>query len=167
MLLRLVTLGAVLTALVGHTFAADQQLRREARKETSSPAAGRSGPVGADPGAIDLTKDADGDGLPDELEAGVEAAREIASGGDPNQLDDDEVMPFAAVITDLADRLPLSARTREDQRHVLELTAELDTANPRKARRILRRIGNRERELRKDRNLELVMESLDRMLGPA
>jgi hypothetical protein len=167
MLLRWVTLGVVLSALVGHAFAAGQQVQTEAPKETSSPAAGGSGPVGADPGAIDLTKDADGDGLPDELEAGVEAAREIASGGDPNQLDDDEVVPFAAVITDLADRLPLSARTRQDQRHILELTAELDTANPRKAEQILRRIGKRERNLLKDPKLDLVMESLNRMLGPA
>jgi len=167
MLLRLVMLGVVLSGLVGLTFAADQQLQTEAPKETSSPAAGGSGPVGADPGAIDLTKDADGDGLPDELEAGVDAARAIVSGGDPNQLDDDEVAPFAAVITDLADRLPLSARTREDQRTVLALTAELDTANPRKAGQILRRIGKRERELLKDPKLDLVMESLNRMLGPA
>jgi hypothetical protein len=82
------------------------------------------GPFGPLPGAVDLTKDVDADGLPDELEAGVAAAAAIASGGDPNQLDDAEIEPFAAVIGDLADRLPSSARTRETQRDILELTAE-------------------------------------------
>ena len=167
MLLRWIMLGVVLSALVGHAFAAGEQLQTEAPKQTSSSAVGDTGAVGADPGPIDLTKDADGDGLPDELEAGVDAARAIVSGGDPDQLDADELDPFAAVITDLADRLPLSAKTREDQRHIFEMTAELNTAGPRKARRILRRIGRRERDLGKDSNLELVMESLDRMLGPA
>jgi hypothetical protein len=175
MLLRWATFGLVLSGLVGHAFAAGQRPQMGAAEETLVPAAvgdpaERVNDVGRTDlptGAIDLTKDADADGLPDELEAGVDAARAIASGGDPNQLDDDELDPFAAVITDLADRLPLSARTREDQRHILELTAELNTAGPRKARRILRRIGKRERALRKDPNLELVMESLDRMLGPA
>jgi Permuted papain-like amidase enzyme, YaeF/YiiX, C92 family len=175
MLIRWATLGLVLGGLVGHAFAAGQRLQVEAAKETVVPAAGgdpaeRINDVGrtdVSPGAIDLTKDADGDGLPDELETGVDAARAIASGGDPNQLDDDELDPFAAVIMDLADRLPLSARTRKDQRHILELTAELNTAGPRKARRILRRIGRREGELLKDPNLELVMKSLDQMLGPA
>src|SRR5262245_2175864 len=175
MLLRCATLGLVLGGLVGHAFAAGQRLQVGAAEETSVPAAGGDpaervidvGRTDLPAGPIDLTKDADGDGLPDELEAGVDAARAIASGGDPDQLDDGELDPFAAVITDLADRLPLSARTRKDQRHILELTAELNTAGPRKARRILRRIGRRERDLRKDPNLELVMESLDRMLGPA
>lgn len=175
MLIKWATLGLVLGGLVGHAFAAGQRLQVEAANETSVPAAGRDpaervsdvGRSDVPAGAIDLTKDADGDGLPDELEAGVNEARAIASGGDPNQLDDDELAPFAAVIMDLADRLPLSARTRGDQRQILELTAELDTARPRKARQILRRIGRRERDLRKDPNLEKVMEDLDRMLGPA
>jgi permuted papain-like amidase YaeF/Yiix C92 family enzyme len=175
MLLRWATFGLVLGGLVGHASAAGQRLQIGAANETSVPAAGWNpaerisdvGTTDVPAGPIDLTKDADGNGLPDELEAGVDAARAIASGGDPNQLDDGELDPFAAVIMDLADRLPLSARTRKDQQHILELTAELNTAGPKKARRILRRIGRRERELRKDPNLELVMESLDRMLGPA
>jgi len=175
MLLRWATFGLVLSGLVGHAFAAGQRPQIEAATETLVPATGgdpaeRVNDVGRTDlpaGPIDLTKDADGDGLPDELEAGVKAALAIASGGDPNQLEESEVEPFTALIMDLADRLPLSARTREDQRHIFELAAELDDAGPRKAERILHRIARRERELRKDPNLELVMESLDRMLGPA
>jgi hypothetical protein len=125
------------------------------------------GAFGPLPGAVDLTKDADADGLPDELETAVAAATSIASGGDPNQLDDGEIEPFAAVIGDLADRLPLSTRTRENQLDILELTNELGNASPAKARRILRRIARDEQELRDDPKMEIVMESLDRMLGPA
>jgi hypothetical protein len=116
---------------------------------------------------VDLTTDADADGVPDELEAGVGAAFAIAAGGDPNRLDDDEVAPFTATILDLADRLPFSARSRENQQDILELTAALADASPGKARRILRAIGKEEEELREDPGVELVMASLDRMFGPA
>src|SRR4029450_10971176 len=151
MLLRWATFGLVLSGLVGHAFAAGQRPQIEAATETLVPAAGgdpaeRVNEVARTDlpaGPIDLTKDADADGLPDELEAGVEAALETASGGDPNQLEESEVDPFTALILDLADRLPLSARTREDQRHILELTAELDHASPRKSRQILRRTRRR------------------------
>jgi len=125
------------------------------------------GSFGPLPGAVDLTKDADSDGLPDELEDGLAAAAAIVAGGNPDQLDAGEIEPFAAVIGDLADRLPLSSRAREMQRDILERITELGDASPAKGRRILRQIAKEEEALRDDPDLELAMESLHRMLGPA
>jgi len=125
------------------------------------------GSFGPLPGAVDLTKDADADGLPDELENGLAAAAAIVAGGDPNQLDDGEIEPFAAVIGDLADRLPLSSRTREAQRDILELITELGDSSPAKGRRIFRQLAKADEELRDDPDLELAMESFHRMLAPA
>jgi hypothetical protein len=120
------------------------------------------------PGAVDLTTDADADGLPDELKARVDAARAIAAGGDPTQLDESEMEQFAAVIGDLGNRLPLSSRTREIQREILALTTDLDgVTTAGKGRRILKHIEDDEAELLDDPDLKLVMDSLDRMLGPA
>jgi Permuted papain-like amidase enzyme, YaeF/YiiX, C92 family len=127
-----------------------------------------TGPFGPLPGAVDLTTDGDADGLPDELEGGVDAALAIAAGGDPTQLDESEMEQFAAVIGDLSDRLPLSSRTREIQREILALTAELDgVTTAGKGRRILKRIEDNEAELLADPDLKLMMDSLDRMLDPA
>jgi Permuted papain-like amidase enzyme, YaeF/YiiX, C92 family len=127
-----------------------------------------TGSFGPLPGAVDLTTDADADGLPDELKEGVDDARAIAAGGDPTQLDESEMEQFAAVIGDLGNRLPLSSRTREIQREILALTADLDGVTiAGKGRRILKHIEDDEAELLDDPDLKLVMDSLDRMLGPA
>ncbi|MFA6033370.1 MAG: hypothetical protein WC889_10765 [Myxococcota bacterium] len=89
---------------------------------------GCSSDTGGGPGGptwIDLVKDLDGDGVPDELEDVVASIEALAAGGTPGTVDDNETDAVMGAITDLVKRLPFSEEALAIQAGIASLTEKL------------------------------------------